>query len=56
MAIIYFAETYELLWLYKRASGSIVLVTEMFQGVEISASSRVAGIVQKQHKLFTVVG
>lgn len=39
-----------------RTSGSIVRITEISQGVEISVSYHVARIMRKQHKLFTVVG
>lgn len=39
-----------------QTSGSIVHITEISQGVEISVSSRVTRIMHKQHKLFTVVG
>lgn len=38
-----------------RTNSSIVRITEISQGVEISVSSRVARIMRKQHKLFTVV-
>lgn len=41
---------------YGFTSGSIVRITEISQGIEISVSSRVARIMCKQHKLFTVVG